>query len=406
MRRLNLVIADTDEGYVRNVVNHLMTNYLDKLRVSSFTRRELLYDFLSGLNKVDVLLISPDMYSKDLPIDSDTKVFLLTKGEPSSKGAGIDYVDKHQVGDEFVNKLVGMFFEGEVEKKEEPVVMESIAGKNVADEDNTGEDITVEDISGEDTVVEEEPFRDVETKVVAIYSPIGGSGKTTVAVNSAVHCAKKGLEVFYLNLENFQSTPLYFNCKKERNLSELLRCLKQGRNVAAKIRQIKQKDADYGVHYFVPPEMSVDLKEMDSDEINVLINAFRSMRFYDIVIVDMSSELDDKNIALLNSADEVIMVLAQDAVSNVKAEYVSEQLEKHLAGHGLNLSGKLTVALNKYNFHMALEVDTVCIDGEVVSVYLPFVPGMTAVKGIAQMADIQGDFGAGIEELMGKYIKL
>jgi len=39
---------------------------------------------------------------------------------------------------------------------------------------------------------------------------------------------------------------------------------------------------------------------------------------------------------------------------------------------------------------MALEVDTVCIDGEVVSVYLPFVPGMTAVKGIAQMADIQG----------------
>jgi len=93
--------------------------------------------------------------------------------------------------------------------------------------------------------------------VVAIYSPIGGSGKTTVAVNSAVHCAKKGLEVFYLNLENFQSTPLYFNCKKERNLSELLRCLKQGRNVAAKIRQIKQKDADYGVHYFVPPEMSL-----------------------------------------------------------------------------------------------------------------------------------------------------
>jgi len=45
--------------------------------------------FFRGLNKVDVLLISPDMYSKDLPIDSDTKVFLLTKGEPSSKGAGM-----------------------------------------------------------------------------------------------------------------------------------------------------------------------------------------------------------------------------------------------------------------------------------------------------------------------------
>jgi len=57
---------------------------------------------------------------------------------------------------------------------------------------NTGEDITVEDISGEDTVVEEEPFRDVETKVVAIYSPIGGSGKTTVAVKFRSSLCQKG----------------------------------------------------------------------------------------------------------------------------------------------------------------------------------------------------------------------
>jgi len=70
--------------------------------------------------------------------------------------------------------------------------MESIAGKNVADEDNTGEDITVEDISGEDTVVEEEPFRDVETKVVAIYSPIGGSGKNYCGCKFRSSLCQKG----------------------------------------------------------------------------------------------------------------------------------------------------------------------------------------------------------------------
>ncbi|GAE90036.1 AAA family ATPase [Acetivibrio straminisolvens] len=376
MRRLNLVIADTDEVYVRNMVDYLMTNYLQRLRVSSFTRQELLYDFLSGLNKIDVLLISPDMYSEAMPKESYEKVFLLTQGEPSVRG-DIDCVNKHQVGEEFINKIIDMFSDGENEEEKK-----------------------------EDAVILEEPSRNVETKVIAIYSPIGGAGKTTIAVNSAVYCAKKGLKVFYLNLETFQSTPLYFNCKSEKNLSELLRCLKQGENIGMKIREIRQIDPDYDVHYFVPPENIIDLKDTGSGEIKALIDAFRAMRYYDIVILDMSSELNDRNIALLDSSDEVVMVLAQDAISNVKAEFTSEQLEKYLAQYGLNLSGKLIVALNKYNFHMALEVDTVCIDGEAVSVYLSFVPGMTAVKGIAQMADIQGDFGAGIEELMDKYIKL
>ncbi len=371
MRRLNLVIADTDEVYVQNVVNYLLTNYLQRLQVSSFTKQELLYDFLSGLNRVDVLLISPDMCSETMPKKSDTKMFLLTQGETSVKDEGRDFIDKHQVGDEFINKLLDMFSEGE-----------------------------------EDAVILEEPARDIETKVVAIYSPIGGTGKTTIAINSAVYCAKKGLKVFYLNLETFQSTPLFFNCKSDRNLSELLRCLKQGENLGTKIKEIRQIDPDCNVHYFVPPEDIIDLKETDSREIKALIDAFRSIRLYDIVILDMSSELNDRNIALLETSDEVVMVLAQDAVSNIKAEYVSEQLEKLFARYGLDLSGKLTVALNRYNFHMALEVDTVCINDEAVSVYIPSVPGMTAVKGNAQLTDIQGGFGASIEELMDKYIKL
>jgi len=106
--------------------------------------------------------------------------------------------------------------------------MESIAGKNVADEDNTGEDITVEDISGEDTVVEEEPFRDVETKVVAIYSPIGGSGKTTVAVNSAVHCAKRVLKFSILTLKIFNHSAL-FQLQKGKKSFRTAALLKTGK---------------------------------------------------------------------------------------------------------------------------------------------------------------------------------
>lgn len=370
MRRLNVVIADNDEAYVQNVVNYFMANYLQGVQVSSFTRQELLYDFLSGLNEIDVLLISPEMYSKAMPRERIAEIFLLTQKESSVKDEDINYIDKYRLEDEFASRIIGMFPDEE-----------------------------------EDSGTKAGLVADVNTKVVAIYSPIGGTGKTTIAVSSSVYCGKKGLKVFYLNLESFQSTPLFFNCKSEKTLSDLLRCLKgKEGSLEEKIKEIRQTDPDYNIHYFVPPEDIIDLKETGSLEIKTLIETFRTMNYYDVVILDMSSELNDRNIALLGACDEVVMVLAQDAVSNIKAECISEQLEKFLGREGLDISGKLTVALNKYNFHMALEVDTVCINDEAVSVYIPSIPGMTAVKGNIQLMDIQGEFGASIEELMDKYI--
>lgn len=380
MRRLNVVIADTDKAYVDNMVSYLMTNHSERFQVSSFTKQEFLYDFLSGLKKVDVLLISTDMYNESLPKENVTSVVLLTQGKLSAKFHGLNFINKYQHGEKIASDIVDMYPE-KADNSDSPYNSEC----------------------SHNTFVEPEKHKN--TKVVAIYSPLGGVGKTTIAVSSSIYCGQKGLNVFYLNLESFHSTPLFFHCKGEKNLSQIINHVTDKKdNLSLKIEESRQIDPDYNVHYFCPPESILDIEEADPEDLKELINGFKSMDYYDVVIVDMSNDLNKRNMALLEACDEVVLVLAQDAVSNVKAESISKQLKLLLERKKLDLSGKLTVALNKYNFHMALEVDTASINDEFISIYIPAVPGMTAIKGNTQLMDMQGEFGASIKELMDKYI--
>lgn len=379
MGKLNVVIADTDEAYVESIVNFFMANHSQTFLISSFTKQEFLYDFLSELRKIDVLLVSPEMYSESLPKDGISEIFILTSGEPPEKREGLNYIDKSKLGDEFVKE---------------------IAERHLMDEDDAAENIVIEK-----PAIIEETVRDRKTKVVAVYSPLGGVGKTTIAVSSSIYCGKKGLKVFYLNFEPFQSTPLFFKCKNEKSYSEIFQYVKDGSDdLHRMIEASKKLDEDQNVYYLSPPESIFDILDAKPEDYKRLINEFKAMGMYDIVIVDMSSELSDRNIALLEACDEIVLVLAQDAISNIKAECFSRQLDELLKRKGLTLTGKLTLVLNKYNFHMALEVETVDINDEFISVYMPIVPGMTAIKGNAKLVDLQGEFGAGIQELMDKFI--
>ncbi|HPD00019.1 MAG TPA: AAA family ATPase [Acetivibrio sp.] len=379
MGKLNLVVADTDEAYVENIVNYFMTNHSQRFQISSFTKHEFLYDFLSELREIDVLLVSPEMYTESLPKEGIIEIFILTSGELPEKCKGLNHIDKNQIGDGFVKEIADKYPEDEDNAIEEPIV--------------------------EEPVSVEQAIKDRKTKVVAIYSPLGGVGKTTIAVSSSIYCGKKGLNVFYLNFESFQSTPLFFNCKNEKSYSKILEYVKDKRDdLHRMIEASKQVDTDHNVYYLSPPESILDILEAEPKDFRRLINEFKSMGMYDIVIVDMSSELSDRNIALLEACDQVVLVLAQDAISNIKAESFSQQLEALLKRKGLDFTGKLTLVLNKYNFHMALEVETVDINEEFISIYIPVVPGMTAIKGNAQLVDLQGEFGASIQELMDKII--
>lgn len=368
MTRLKLIIADTDETYVESMAGYLMINYSQKFQVSSFTDKQCLIEYLADEgNSIDILLLESSMYSDEIPRKNIENLILLTANKVDSGDNDYFTICKYQQGDKIVSDIF-----------------------NIYAQKDDGDAVSV---TGEK-----------KTKLVAVYSPIGGAGKTTIATSCAIQCAQKGHKIFYLNLEDFQSTPLFCDCKGEHNLSNILFYLKdKSKNLQLRIEGAKLIDTEYNLHYFCPPESLLDLQDSKPEELKTLLEEFRVMGQYDIVFVDMSSSFDDRNIAVLDACDEILLVLPQDAVSDIKIELFSNEMDILKERKGLDLTDKINMVLNKFNAYMALEVDTAEVCGKCIEYYIPVVPGMMAVKGNNRLMDLQGNFTESIEELIQRY---
>lgn len=368
MARLKLIIADTDETYVSSMMEYIMLNHSHKFQVSSFTDKQCLIEFLSDeSNNVDVLLIESSLYSDDIPRQNIANVVLLAAENVDNGISGCYSILKYQQGDKIVSDIFNLY----------------------AQKDN-GEQISV--------------TGDKKTKLVAVYSPIGGSGKTTIATSCSIQAAQRNFKVFYLNLEDFQSTPLFCNCKSESNLSNILYYLKdKSNNLQLRIEGAKLYDTEYDLHYFAPPESLLDLQDTKPEELQTLLGEFKNMGQYDLVFVDMSSSFDDRNIAILEACDEVLLVIPQDAVSDIKIELFSKEMTILKERRGIDFVNKINMVLNKYNAYMALEVDTAEVCGKCIEYYIPAVPGMNSIKGNNRLMDLQGDFTESIEEIIDRY---
>jgi len=368
MTRLKLIIADTDETYVESIVEYIMQNHSQQFQVNSFTDKQCLIDYLSNEgNSVDVLLIESSLYSDDIPRQNVANVILLGEEKPEGTEDGFYAISKYQQGDKILSDIF-----------------------NIYAQKGDGEQLSV--------------TGDKKTKLVAVYSPIGGSGKTTVATSCAIQFAQRRHKVFYLNLEDFQSTPLFCNCKSEHTLSNILYYLKDNcSNLPLRIEGAKLFDTEYNLYYFAPPESLLDLQDTKPEEMQKLLGEFRRMGQFDVVFVDMSSSFDDRNIAILEACDEILLVIPQDAVSDIKIELFSKEMTILKERRGIDFVDKINMVLNKYNSYMALEVDTAEVCGKSIEYYIPAVPGMNSIKGNNRLMDLQGDFTESIEEIIDRY---
>lgn len=370
MARLNLVIADMDEAYTESIVNYLMSSHSQRFQVSSFTQKELLYDFLIRENKkTDILLICPEFYSDSLPKDRVTSIIFLSSGRLSEEVPDCGCVNKYQHGEKLISDVINIFSEK----------CKSISLNNTGSK---------------------------ATKVAAVYSPVGGSGKTTLSTCMAKQCAKQGLQVFYLNFESIQSTSFFMDSRGDQGLSGILFFLKENnKNLQLKIEGTRLADSGSNVHYFLPPDSMFELEEIEPDEIKRLINELKAMGQYDIIFIDMSSALNSRNLAVMEACDEIFLVFPQDAVSCAKAEIFEKELDILKKRKNLDISDKITIVLNKYNSHMALEIDTVSIVDKSISYYIPIVPAMTSIKGNVDITDIFTEFCGSIQDLVSKYFE-
>lgn len=365
MAVIHLVIADGDQAYLDSVVDFIYSKYNNRFYVQSFSNENTFYDFFGKADKIDILLMSPDFYSDDLKLEKVVAPIVLSAGILPKDIKNCEIINKYQMGDKLVSNILNIF--------SEKSNYEFIAGDGKK-----------------------------KTRLITFYSPCGGAGTSTLAAGVSAKCARSGQGAFYLNLERFPTTKVYFDAYGGgESLSNILFFLKENnKNLSLKIEGSRSIDGTTGVHYFLPPENIFDFDELTSDEIIRLIGQLRTMECYDVVVADVGTVLNDVSISLLEESDLVFCVLPYDTASKIKLATLLKAFEILNKRKGLNLMDKAELILNKCLNSGLSDIDNLTLNGKPASIRIPYIKGLDASYGMEYLVEGSNPIGAAVDQII------
>ncbi|MFZ0547632.1 MAG: response regulator [Candidatus Promineifilaceae bacterium] len=150
-----------------------------------------------------------------------------------------------------------------------------------------------------------------EGKVIAVFSPKGGIGCTTIAVNLAVSMADSNYNTVLVDGSlQFGDVAVMLNLKSSTTIVDLVERMSEldndlvGSVVAAH---------GSGLKILLAPPRPEMAELVTEEHIKKLLQTLRQM--YDFVIIDTSSSLNDVNLAMLDIADRIVLVTQQNLPS-------------------------------------------------------------------------------------------
>lgn len=362
MAKINLIIADTDSEYLEEISKFLACKAFLKFQISSFSTGKKLSEYIeNNSNKIDILLINPEMYNDSLMQEIKGIMIFFIAGEVPDKANSINYINKYQKADDILNEIISIYFEN-------------------------SNDLSLSGVSSH------------KTKIVAVYSASGGVGKSLIAAVSAVFSVKEGLNTLYLNLENFQSTFRYFNKNSEKSFSNLIYYLKDRKNrLSKKIEEIKCVDEKSGVHFFAPPESSIEIENMNTEDIKYMFGEIKETGLYDTVFIDMAVDFNERNIEVMEEADFVYFVINNDETSDIKKKEFIRQIEILREKKDILICEKICFIENKRN----PATDDNYLNGETKEeiVSIPYNANISKCKSVVDIFETNEEFDYAITQL-------
>lgn len=149
------------------------------------------------------------------------------------------------------------------------------------------------------------------SKIVAIYSGSGGCGKSVFASNFALLKAREGYRVALLDFDfAFGQLELQFDIKAPQSISDLL----EGFDELDSDRLIQSFYVHpSGVHILASPRKLEYSFAVEARHLEQMITLIRP--FFDYIIIDMSSELNERNMTVLDLSSYVYLMIRQDLES-------------------------------------------------------------------------------------------
>ena len=159
----------------------------------------------------------------------------------------------------------------------------------------------------------DEPMVLPEGNLIAVYSPKGGAGCTTVAINLAVALARRGRRTILVDGSlQFGDVSVMLNMKAITSIADLSdRGSELDQDLISSISQVHRSN----LNVLLAPPRPEEADGVTEESIKQLLAALKES--FDFIIVDTTSYLSEKTLAILDIADRIVLI-AQQNLSSLK----------------------------------------------------------------------------------------
>jgi pilus assembly protein CpaE len=188
-----------------------------------------------------------------------------------------------------------------------------------------------------------------DATVIAVFSPKGGVGRTTIAVNLAVAAAAElGKNVVIMDASfQFGDVAVLLNLNpKDRSMAELIPELEQGRDPESVESYTVAHTS--GIHALLAPPSPEMAELITPAGVKHVIEILR--QHYELVVVDCASWFNDITLAILDAADVVLTVLTLEITSIKNIRLFLEVAEQ------LGYQDKIKLVLNRADTTLGIRV--------------------------------------------------
>jgi len=283
MKKRLIVLADSDEDYLMPIQLKFTEVFKENCEILLITDMGYFVEYFSMPREVDILLVNETFYSEVLHKHSIYHIFVLTEMEKLPKS------DSSEV---WLYKYSGM----------EQMYQNMIKYGNLAP-------LILNAHSS-------------EIKVITVFSPAGGSGKTTISTGISQILANHRYKVLYISLESIQTN--YLRVEDTLSSEFVNGMLMQTSDLANSIENEVNKSIFDSLH---PTSQVPALIDLGTEHYLFLIERLKQDSKYNYIVVDGGGSLDVSICKLMSLSEKVIIVTRQDEISAMKLNAFLENVD-------------------------------------------------------------------------------
>lgn len=195
--------------------------------------------------------------------------------------------------------------------------------------------------------VDEQPLSTEYAKVITVASTKGGIGKTTVAVNLAAAYGKQLFKVAIIDLDlQFGDVAMFLDLKPRYTIYDWIKEDKRGTEIERYMTSY-----DNGISILAAPQRPEFAELITGEDVKKAIQNMKKR--FDVIIIDVSSHMNDSVIVALEHSDDILVMTHLDLPTLKNTKLLLNTLGS------LQLGNRAKVVLNRYMKVKGITLDIV-----------------------------------------------